>query len=137
MSDDQSISEDEDLSEYCFMTINNIESDLQCPFNKLYNDYVLITRKNKEIKKILESLKKKKDRLTREIDFLANQNLKLKKKNQVLHKNLINEKKALNNFVGGINKLNNMLFLQQSPSYILGFGSKNHKGKFNEPSMLC
>ena len=79
--------------------------------------------------------KEKKDRLTQENGNLANQVWKLKKENQALHKNLINEKKVLNNFVGGTSKLNNMLFSQQSPTCKLGLGGKNHRRKFNES--LC
>lgn len=56
MSDDKSISEDEDLSEYWFKTNDDIKCDLQYVFNKLYNDFLFITRKNKELKKIVESL---------------------------------------------------------------------------------
>lgn len=46
---------------------------------------------------------------------------------------MIDEKKTFNKFVIGTNKLNNMLFLQQSSSWKLGgHGGKNHKGKFNK-----
>lgn len=56
MSDDKSINKDEDLSEYWFKTNDDIKCDLQYVFNKLYNDFLFITRKNKELKKIVESL---------------------------------------------------------------------------------
>ena len=63
MSDNESLSDDEDLSEYCFMTIDDLEGDLQCAFNDLYNDSMLITRKNKELKRLVDTLNNEKDRI--------------------------------------------------------------------------
>lgn len=76
----------------------------------------MIARKNENLKKMVKSLQKEKDELTRGGDLLANRNGKLKKENELIHQNLMNEKKASKNFVGGTSMLNNMLFLQQSPS---------------------
>lgn len=56
MSDDESISDDEDLGEYYFMAIDDIEGDIQYALNELYNDSFVITRKNKQLKKMVESL---------------------------------------------------------------------------------
>ena len=74
MNDNESLSDDEDLSKYCFMAIDDLEGDLQCAFNELYNDSLLITKKNKELKSLVNSLKREKERLTQENDNLANQN---------------------------------------------------------------
>lgn len=69
ISDDESIRDDENLSEYCFMTIDVIEGDLQYVFNELYNDSLLINWKNKELKKLLNLTKWKKINLLRRMAF--------------------------------------------------------------------
>lgn len=73
MSDDESISDDANMSEYCIMAIDDIEGDLQCPFNGLHNDFSLISRRNKELKKRVDSLENVKDRVTLENTLLTDQ----------------------------------------------------------------
>ena len=60
MSNNESLSDDEDLSKYYFIAIDDIDGDLQFAFNELYNDSLLITRKNKELKRLVDSLKREK-----------------------------------------------------------------------------
>lgn len=112
------------------MLHNNYDiSDLQCAFNELYHDSLLITRKKKDIKMMVDFLKKIKDRLTQENSLLAYEYLRLKKQKQALHKNLMSEKSTQYFYWGNKWAQQQAIFL----SFKHGLTGKNHKGKFNKP----